>query len=193
MGLAQVKAHGGVTIVQDPEEAQYDGMPVNALAGTHVDFTLSCREIAGALSELAAGRLQAPAGNGGQVAPSRPAAGEMLSVLCPDCGGTLWADDEGGIPNFRCHVGHRFSARSLLAGHAEDVERAMWTAVRSLEDRATLLRRMAQRVHGITISRRHFEQQAGTADQQAQAIREAIAALDDTAIEPMTDPNGATS
>ncbi|GAA4946175.1 chemotaxis protein CheB [Algibacter agarivorans] len=45
MGLKDIKGHGGLTIVQDPETAQYDGMPRNAIsAGVH-DFILPIKEI----------------------------------------------------------------------------------------------------------------------------------------------------
>jgi two-component system chemotaxis response regulator CheB len=44
-GLRQIKAHGGLTIVQDPDEAQAPGMPRAALAAGHPDLCLSLPEI----------------------------------------------------------------------------------------------------------------------------------------------------
>jgi two-component system chemotaxis response regulator CheB len=190
-GLAQIKAHGGLTVVQDPEEAQYDGMPANALAAMEVDHLLAASAIPEVLVRFASGDLDPP----GERALVPSTADEMLSILCPECGGTLFSDDEAGVHHFHCHSGHKYSVRSLLAAHAESVERAMWTAVRSLEDRATLLRRMAQRAEtqGAAYSQHRFEAQARASEEQAQSIRDAVAALDDTEIEPMSDPNGATS
>lgn len=190
-GLAQIKAHGGVTIVQDPSDAQYDGMPSNALAGTDVDFLLPGAEIGPTLMRLAAGELVPP--RRASPAPPLDPDPQMLSVLCPECGGTMFQGDEAGVVAFACHIGHRYSARSLLSAHAESVERAMWTAARTLEDRATLLRRMADRARasGSEFSERRYLRQAQVADGQQQVIRDAIAALDDTEIEPMTQPNGA--
>ena len=52
-GLAAIKAGGGLTIVQDPEEAQYDGMPRNALAMGVVDLRLSLADMASHLTQLA--------------------------------------------------------------------------------------------------------------------------------------------
>jgi two-component system CheB/CheR fusion protein len=40
VGLKRVKEHGGVTLVQAPDEAEYDSMPRTALAAGIVDFTL---------------------------------------------------------------------------------------------------------------------------------------------------------
>jgi two-component system chemotaxis response regulator CheB len=89
--------------------------------------------------------------------------------------------DEAGLLHFRCHVGHAFSPRSLLALHAESVERAMWTAARSLEDRATLLRRLAGRARaaGNEQTARRFDANAESAHAESDTIRAAIAALDD--------------
>ena len=42
-GLAAVKAAGGLVIVQDPEEAEYDGMPRSAIATGAVDLVLGDR------------------------------------------------------------------------------------------------------------------------------------------------------
>jgi two-component system chemotaxis response regulator CheB len=83
---------------------------------------------------------------------------------------------------FRCHVGHAFLPRSLLALHADGVERATWTAARSLEDRAELLRRLAERARRADndMSARQFEHTADQAMAEAGAIRTAIASLDDS-------------
>ena len=45
MGLKDIKGHGGLTIVQDPETAQYDGMPRNAIAAGVQDFILPIEDI----------------------------------------------------------------------------------------------------------------------------------------------------
>jgi two-component system, chemotaxis family, CheB/CheR fusion protein len=41
MGLRSIKEHGGLTIVQEPSDAQFDGMPQTALATGMVDMVLS--------------------------------------------------------------------------------------------------------------------------------------------------------
>ena len=44
-GIRAIKAHGGITIAQAPEEAEYDSMPRNAIASGAVDFVLPVREV----------------------------------------------------------------------------------------------------------------------------------------------------
>jgi two-component system, chemotaxis family, protein-glutamate methylesterase/glutaminase len=179
LGLAEIKRCGGMAIVQDPSEAEYPGMPANAMAATLVDGVLRAAAIAHVLIDLAAGhgRLLDPSHRGAAFA----APGESLAITCPDCGGVLTETHDAGVDHFRCPVGHVFSPRSLLAFQADGVERVMWTAARSLEDRAALLQRLADgaRVAGNGRAAGRFEASARTARGEARAIRDAIAALDD--------------
>jgi two-component system CheB/CheR fusion protein len=45
LGIKDVKANGGLVIAQDPNEAEYDGMPQSAIATGMVDFILPLAEI----------------------------------------------------------------------------------------------------------------------------------------------------
>ncbi|HXO43754.1 MAG TPA: chemotaxis protein CheB [Thermoanaerobaculia bacterium] len=51
-GLAAVKRHGGVAVVQDPAEADYPGMPASAVRNVDVDYVLPLGEIPGVLVDL---------------------------------------------------------------------------------------------------------------------------------------------
>ncbi|MGE5339887.1 MAG: chemotaxis protein CheB [Candidatus Omnitrophota bacterium] len=52
-GLKRIKEEGGLTIVQDPETAEVDGMPRAALEMTRVDFILKLEEIGPLMIQLA--------------------------------------------------------------------------------------------------------------------------------------------
>lgn len=54
-GLIAIKARGGMTIAQDPAEAQDPSMPVRAIYGDDLDAIMSTDEIAAALPAMAAG------------------------------------------------------------------------------------------------------------------------------------------
>jgi len=49
LGLKEIKAGGGMTMVQDPQTAQHDGMPRSAIAGGSADYVLSAEQMADAL------------------------------------------------------------------------------------------------------------------------------------------------
>ena len=51
-GLQEVKEAGGLTIAQDPDSAEYDGMPRSVIASGMVDLTLPIAEIPKALSDF---------------------------------------------------------------------------------------------------------------------------------------------
>jgi two-component system, chemotaxis family, protein-glutamate methylesterase/glutaminase len=52
-GLFAIRLRGGVTVVQDPEEARYPDMPRNAIANVAVDHILPAAEIVPLLTRLA--------------------------------------------------------------------------------------------------------------------------------------------
>jgi two-component system chemotaxis response regulator CheB len=51
-GLKQVKEKGGITVIQDPEEAQVPFMPQQALRIMQSDYVLDSNQIAGLLNSL---------------------------------------------------------------------------------------------------------------------------------------------
>jgi len=53
LGLKAVKAEGGITFVQDPKSAKFDGMPRSAVAAGVADFVLPPADIAKRLVQLA--------------------------------------------------------------------------------------------------------------------------------------------
>jgi two-component system chemotaxis response regulator CheB len=55
MGVRAVKAMSGTVIVQDPKDAEFDGMPRSAMATGDVDFVLPAVEMAQALVTLIGG------------------------------------------------------------------------------------------------------------------------------------------
>ncbi|MBE0647506.1 MAG: chemotaxis protein CheB [Bacteroidales bacterium] len=52
LGLKKIKEHGGLTIVQDPNEAESDTMPRTALEMAKPDHVLTLKEIANFLNSL---------------------------------------------------------------------------------------------------------------------------------------------
>ena len=69
--------------------------------------------------------------------------GERSTLPCPECGGALWEMHEPP-PRFRCHVGHAYTMRTLVASQSERLESALWAALRELEESEALARRMSE-------------------------------------------------
>ena len=88
---------------------------------------------------------------------------------------------------FRCRTGHGYSVETLAAEQTEVVESALWGALRALEERAAMARRMAARfrARGSKTSAARFEEQVDAAVQQALTIREALQQRS-----PLTEPAG---
>jgi two-component system chemotaxis response regulator CheB len=70
-GLVDIKAQGGITLVQDPAEARFGTMPSRAILFDHVDAILPARGIAAALVALARGAGLPRAAQAGDLAPEQ--------------------------------------------------------------------------------------------------------------------------
>jgi two-component system CheB/CheR fusion protein len=53
LGIKEIKLHGGLTVAQDPSEAEYDGMPQSAIATGFIDLVLPLGSIPGAVMRFA--------------------------------------------------------------------------------------------------------------------------------------------
>jgi len=189
VGLWAVKARGGHTIVQDPAEAVNPGMPSAAIEAAHPDQVLGLDDIGGEIARLvreAAARPAVPAAKpdvetdiqrrgAGDVSDDVP--GKLTQLVCPECHGPLKEiDDGGGVIHFRCHTGHAFSPESLLASQADDIERALWVALRALEEDAALARRVGSR-HERALRRElalHYHERAQVAEENAATIKQLL-------------------
>jgi two-component system, chemotaxis family, protein-glutamate methylesterase/glutaminase len=181
-GLLALVRHGGTAVVQDPEDALYPSMPQAALDQVPGAVVRPIGEIGAAFSELAAHpraggawpdrRLAHElAGSRAEAAvddvdtPDGPAAG----LVCPDCSGPLFDLSEGSMLRFRCRVGHAWSEQSLAEQQDNGIERALFTALQALEDKADLQHRVAR-----SAAERGGDRTAGRArDNAHQALRSA--------------------
>jgi two-component system, chemotaxis family, protein-glutamate methylesterase/glutaminase len=189
-GLWTVKQLGGTAIVQDPREAVAPSMPQSALQHVRVDHVVRVAEIAPLLLRLAA--TPADAEEGGpmpedvrievNIAKEDNAEeagvfrlGDASNYSCPECHGVLLQMRDAVPPRFRCHTGHAYTLESLLSEMDEAIEDSLWNAIRSLEERAMLMRQAAEHVraaHQADAAEllRHAEQ----TQQRATLVRKAV-------------------
>ncbi|HKF42348.1 MAG TPA: chemotaxis protein CheB [Thermoanaerobaculia bacterium] len=190
-GLAAIKSRGGITVVQDPEEATFSAMPRNALKRLPVDHVLKVRAIATLINRLSREPIPRkeerpvsenmeketrvayldPAVLDTEKKPGRPSA-----FSCPECHGVLWEINEGEMVRYRCRVGHAYSAESLAEAQGESVERALWSALRVLEERISFLKRLKEDAshRGVSTLADHFEEKRAEAERNAGFVRDAL-------------------
>jgi two-component system chemotaxis response regulator CheB len=179
---------GGVAVVQHPEDALYDGMPCAALrvvpdaiqaAGAELALAVDrlCREPLAVDDPPTADRIlemetEIPHMDEDALAdedrPGRPAA-----LTCPDCNGAMFELDDGHLVRFRCRVGHAWSPETLLLEQVEAAEAALWAAIRTLEEKGALHRRLAGNAPGHLRTSYHNER-AEEAVQSAAVLRDLL-------------------
>jgi two-component system chemotaxis response regulator CheB len=169
-GLLAVHRAGGVTVVQHPEDAQFDEMPLSALMHGPIDHILPLAEIPALLDQLARTAVSAvevpdDLVREASIAASYADAEEELNHLgtrslftCPACSGALWEVGRDGVPYYRCHIGHGYSLPALKRGQKLDIERALLVALRALEQRLRLIERIGHDRHGPAGRRGEREQ-----------------------------------
>jgi two-component system chemotaxis response regulator CheB len=173
-GLASIAAAGGTTIVQDPHDALVAGMPRNAIDQVDVDHIAPADQIAGLIVKA----LRQPGKRPRRKTGPAPV-GEHLDLICPECGGVLRHQDEAGVARFVCRVGHAFSPDTLYGAQEAKLESALWTAIRSLEESASLARRLAiqARDRGSFALAQRFEDREQDAAERADLVRSALLAF----------------
>ena len=185
-GLRAIKEAGGVAVVQDPNDALTASMPATALAHVPVDHVVP----AGGLAQLLLRLVREVAARTADVKQSTDnpneereirspdeMRGPPSSLTCPECGGVIWEDGRGDLLRFRCHVGHSYSAESMLELQGDSVETALWTALRVLQERMHFLDGLAnrQRKRGNQYAARGFDRRARAVQQRVEILRRAIA------------------
>jgi two-component system chemotaxis response regulator CheB len=184
-GLIGIKRRGGIAMVQSLETSLYPGMPRSAMEHVAVDYALAPEEMASCITELAlqpVNALETPMSNEIESAeePDEIALedrhtqpGIPSTMSCPECHGVLWEVKDAELVRFRCRVGHAYSDEALLVHQSENLEAALWTALRALEEHSALSRRLAARAtsKGHAHSASAFTEQAMDAEHHASVIR----------------------
>lgn len=154
-GMTAIKRCGGVSVVQDPDDAAHGDMPQSVITNVGPDYCVPLARMGPLLEKLVAreiGVSEEPPEDlviEAEIAQrvvsdlkSVESLGSQVPFNCPDCGGVLWQMKHGDVPRFRCHTGHAFSAAALLAEQGEKIEETLWVALRMFEERQNLIATM---------------------------------------------------
>ncbi|HEX8303146.1 chemotaxis protein CheB [Sphingomonas sp.] len=201
-GLIAIKAAGGTSVVQHPDDAEWPSMPRNALKRDHVDQALPLADLPALLMQLvreeAGPSLPLPqeyrvedqiaAQEFAVMEPEIITPGQPSHISCPDCGGVLnqiKAEDE---IRFRCQVGHAYTPLGLAAAQNDELERALGIAVRTHRDRIRLFGQMSDSAvaRGLTLATRRWKEASKDSEQLVAVLEEAMASLR----KPVSDGEG---
>ena len=188
-GLLAIKRCGGIAMVQDPVDAAYPDMPKNAIAQVEVDYQLPLRNMGGVIAQI----VEQPAANVDEVPKDivmeakiaeqtmsniseENRLGHLAPMSCPECNGPLWEIDADKVKRYRCHVGHGFTAKALMASQDSALEQALWAAMRTMEERANLAQVMAKKEaeQGRSRSAQIYKERAETSRSHAQVIKKLL-------------------
>lgn len=201
-GLVAIAGRGGKVLVQDPDEALYPGMPRHAMQALDVDHVLTAAAMGGVLDKLCRDEVEP---NGAPAPPSvlrlenaiATAAssalpgrdpeelGHMSGFTCPDCDGALVEISPGS--RYRCRVGHAWTGEALLDAQGLAWERALAAGIRTLDEKAALSRRMADRARkrGSSALATRYDLHAAEALEAAALLREPLDVADGRTLEEM--------
>lgn len=192
-GLIAITAAGGLSVVQDPDDAEWPSMPRNALKRDHVEHVVPLSGLAALLTQLtmqeAGPSVPLPQE---YVIEDRMAAqefavmdseivtpGQPSHISCPDCGGVLNQIETQDEIRFRCQVGHAFTPLGLAAAQNDELERALSIAARTHRDRIRLFEQMGDSAHarGLSRAEERWKLAAEESTRMIEVLEQAMASL----------------
>ncbi|RYY90811.1 MAG: chemotaxis protein CheB [Chitinophagaceae bacterium] len=188
-GMESIKRSGGTLIVQEPTEAEYPDMPLSVLQNMEVDYQVPIAKMGAILTEKTSNGLppqcEVPTDIALEARISERVAidietlqelGPKADFACPDCGGGLYHTNRGGVEHYRCHVGHSFTEGDLLFSMTKSLEGTLWMALRMMEERRLLLKKMAfeEEGKGLAKSAAHKREREGEMRQHIERLREIL-------------------
>jgi len=168
-GLWEIGNRGGITIVQNPREAQYPSMPLNALQDAIVNYQLNGSEIGPLIGRIVRGE-EAP--QTARASGEENVTDAFSGFRCPECDGPLFELRKPGPIEFRCRVGHLMPLKTLLHEGTSNQERRLYQAMLALLEGADLAEFAANRA--AEIDREALRGEAAQLRGHAETIRRLI-------------------
>lgn len=196
-GLQALKRCGGLTVVQDPNDAAFPEMPTTALSRAKPDHVIGLAGMPALFDKLVAQPAGAAtpvpdemkyeveiARSGRAMMNNMDRIGRRSVLACPDCHGVMWEIDEGDLVRYRCHVGHAYTAELASAAIDENLNRALGSALRALDERIALAEGLRDdaREKGHKQSAESWAEKAQEFGKEAQVIRDAVRHIDEFAV-----------
>src|SRR5262245_33326296 len=193
-GLKAIQQCGGISVVQDPDDAAFPEMPRTALNRSMPDHIVRLADLPLLLNSL----VQRPAGEpkpcpesvrfevavaSGQRSSMRDMdrLGRRSVLTCPDCHGVMWEIDDDDLYHYRCHTGHAYGADTMAFALDENVRRALASALRALEERIALTEKLRWHANdrGHNKSADIWTRRIEEIEKEADSLRRAIVRFDE--------------
>ncbi|MDB5867834.1 MAG: CheB methylesterase [Polaromonas sp.] len=190
-GLWAIKDRHGATCVQNPSQAIHPSMPESAIEHVEVDYVGTVEALAAHVGKLVGTTApikqpgafnarfsmeNAIAMEGNALKAGIMELGTVSKYTCPDCHGVLVQMEEGSIVRFRCHTGHAFSLKTLLAEINSAIDTGLWATLRAVEERVMLLRQMEElaRTAGFSEGEAKWRHQADESEKRLEPLRQLV-------------------
>ena len=157
LGLAEIKNKGGLTIAQDPNTALFPSMPSRAIESVPVDYIASVEDMPALISRNGREQPEVKELNLKE---------EIFNLTCPECRGPIRQFRSGKLVQYRCRVGHSYSALAFAHDHQSTVERKLWESVLVLNESADIAEELASEYGDA------YRQVASQRRNQAAALRD---------------------
>ena len=193
-GLQALQRCGGVTVVQDPADAEFPAMPTAAISRANPDHVSRLAEMPELLNRLVQQRRGEPvpvpesikyevevATTGRTAMSMMDRIGRRSVIACPDCGGVTWEIEDGGILRYRCHTGHAYSADVMSLALDESLRRALASALRALDERVALTKKLESQARNQGSNRlaAMWAEKAAEFEKEAETVRDSIQRADE--------------
>jgi two-component system, chemotaxis family, protein-glutamate methylesterase/glutaminase len=196
-GLWALGHLGGMTVVQDPRDAAFPEMPLTAMNCAQPDHVVPLADLPTLLESAVHQRAGEPqpvpetvkyeveiARRGRASIDDMDRIGRRSTLSRPDCGGVMWEIDEGSLTRYRCHVGHAYTDELMHLAVDESLRRALASALRALDERVALVRRLEAQVAATGHNplakssanrRREFDHETDIIDEAVQRLDRMVA------------------
>jgi two-component system, chemotaxis family, protein-glutamate methylesterase/glutaminase len=155
-GMNAIKRCGGITIVQEPLDAEFVQMPQSVINQVKVDYRVKLQDVGSVIADILAKPLPKSIPVPRELAVEAEITENMMTSInelreignqseftCPDCGGGLWIIKNEGGHRYRCHTGHVYTENILYDEQGANLEESVWVSLRMLEERRNMLGLMA--------------------------------------------------
>ncbi|HLH88885.1 MAG TPA: chemotaxis protein CheB [Xanthobacteraceae bacterium] len=195
-GLQALQQCGGIAVVQDPADAAFAEMPLNALRALRPDHVAGLHDMPALLARLAREPAGAPvevppaikletdiARTGRSSMSTLDRIGRRSVLACPECHGVMWEIDEGDVVRYRCHIGHAYTADLMSLALDASLRQALGAATRALDERIALARKLHRQSEesGHRLVAASWARKLREAEEEARTLRDAMARADEIA------------